>query len=255
MGSFERGGEMKTKADEIDNLYSSFFDRCRKTNCCGQSNLSLKYENHLYNHALMITENYFRTKHKILLIGQEKREESNDNVKIYTYDQQHVAGRGRNHWRETIRTVLKFQNDIANSEILGLSIYKFSKYSSNCEFAFTNYYKCAFSTNGDFSKDLIHTEEMKHNCKNCLKKEIEILEPDLIIMQGIELPDIMDTFKSCDILMEGQEPIENCKMYKCKTAKNRVIYLVRTYHPASSYHYKDYMNLLFNMIDKYKEQR
>lgn len=51
-------------------------------------------------------------------------------------------------------------------------------------YALTNYFKCAFSDDPDKVNGLQHNESMEDNCFKLLLKELDVLEPDLLIVQG-----------------------------------------------------------------------
>lgn len=103
-------------------------------------------------------------------------------------------------------------------------------------FALTNYYKCVFSDNAHNS-NISHSKIMERNCSENLIKEIEILKPDILIMQGknhktfwnnINYEGVPNTLKTILINNKNYE----IGLYKT-TINGKTTYIVDSYHPTS----------------------
>lgn len=248
--------------DEVENIkefYHSFFSNCETTECCNQYNLIEGYDRqkdedprvHLYNNALLYTEEYFNNDKRILIVGQERSGKPLHNPEIIT---EPIYIWNNIHWRATLFTSIKFNMDISIDDMLymennvekkkeneRLIVYENLKF----DFAFTNYYKCGFSKNGEHkSGKNIHTKEIKENCYYCFIKEIDYLKPNVIVIQGHFMPDKL--FEDLEIINK----YENVDVYLWR---NKNAYVITTYHPAyQKCNWFKYRKSLYNVIDKYK---
>lgn len=237
---------LNDKVKKINDFYNSFFAECKKIDRCGQSKYNTnKKEEHCYNHGLIFTKNFFDSKNRLLIIGQERKEESQSFPHTYIFDSKMTR-----HWRGTLITVIKIFNKIQTEEIKGINVEKIGKLLNGCDFAFTNYYKCGFSINGNFSGDMIHNDLMIENCGICLKKEIELLRPKLIIKQGVTIPSIEKLFDKHAQMEYKENRYKNCKMFECEYSDGEKFYIINSYHPSRYWWWRT-LKVFCEMIDYY----
>lgn len=123
------------------------------------------------------------------------------------------------------------------------------------KFVLTNYYKCAFPIkrkNGKTNRQGVHTNNvMKEKCLPLLFKEIELLQPDIVITQGKFFPNEFWHELETRYQEEKTIPSSMCKIgftqyaYKNKTEKK--LFVVFGYHPAAR------GRLWFNSFDSLRE--
>lgn len=125
-------------------------------------------------------------------------------------------------------------------------------------FALTNYYKCVFSDNANNS-NINHSKIMERNCSENLIKEIEILNPDILIMQGknhktfwnnINYEEVPNTLKTILINNKNYE----IGLYKT-TINGKTTYIVDSYHPTSHgiWENEDMLKHLITLLKTAKE--
>ena len=163
-------------------------------------------------HKAQVGDDYATTYPKILVVGLEPVFQEGI-PKVYRVEKVcSLADAGYNpHWILTYYTIVRLLGD-AEQRVAQYAYDKATmqdqKYESfGRKFAFTNYYKCVFSEKSKRSQKP-HSPAMSQNCVNLLLREIEILEPDLVILQG--------KFGNCfwnKIKWESVEERRTCKCY------------------------------------------
>lgn len=109
-------------------------------------------------------------------------------------------------------------------------------------FCLTNLYKCAFGSNGKKSA-LTHSKGMKDNCYKIFLDEINILRPDILVIQVVSNrpPKLWDIMKKeyYAKLIKGDENKNNTSVYKLIYPDNHIpFYCVWTYHGNGAPYYR-----------------
>lgn len=102
-------------------------------------------------------------------------------------------------------------------------------------FALTNYYKCAFS-NDNKNSNVHHSKTMEKYCSRHLLQEIEILKPDIVIIQGKDHTNFWEQINYCEAPQTKTIiPIKNNNyeigLYQAKI-NNKTFFVIDSYHPT-----------------------
>ena len=214
------------------NLYKNenkcpYYDECSNSMSC---------KNKLKFYRTRIGPNYDNEPIKIMVVGQEDV----GGAKEYTCCEpctMEEAGYNPHYLRTfySVAQILLNDNDVPegfSKKHMSQSKFEDLRHS----FALTNYYKCVFSDNANNS-NISHSKIMERNCSENLIKEIEILEPDILIMQGkrhktfwnnINYEEVPNTQKTICINNKNYE----IGLYKT-TINGKTTYIVDSYHPTS----------------------
>lgn len=226
-----------TKAREeyirnLNKMYDSFYkSNCNYNNC---SNCMRKSPANIkFDYAAKVGEDYGKVgAYKVLVVGKESKYQHATVEK--TVDD--ISKKPNTHYRGTLYTLaLLLTNEVPES----VSINDLKEYNDLLKrFCLTNYFKCAFreykknKINEPTVRGLPANRFMKNTCYKLLLREIEILEPDIVIMQG--------KFTS-KLLWDALEK----EGYRCKYGENtpislyrytlngRSFYVLWSYHPTS----------------------
>lgn len=193
---------------------------------------------------------------KIVFIGKESTHRSNHTEYPANFREQK-----NQHYRRTratlaallgITDVVDEQNQDAYSFVLPGSK---NEYDLHTLFAFTNHYHCAFK-----KTEKVHgvptTDVMWHNCTRIVKAELEVLRPDIIVIQSgwstkkhaekyikEYFPDIFEV--KCDPDCNGLYWLENVH------TQVRECCIIGSYHPSfHCWHQANYLNPLNERIKK-----
>ena len=185
--------KMSSFDEKIEIMYNDFFRKCKNTNCCGQKELFDEYDHSfLYDRGIEHSKNYENAKFKVLVVGMESRGCMDADNK---YESVLNPGSGKGlHWICTVLEIIRATNEFDDNKMDELEE-EYSEREKVCkglDYAFTDYFKCAFSKNGDFSNDTCKHKELGINCSELFKQEIELLKPNLVIVQGINSKEIID---------------------------------------------------------------
>lgn len=249
--------QVKTKKGankKIKDMYNKFFADCKNNNRCQQICLMNKYKyGFLYDRAMQYSKSYFKSKVKVMVVGMESRgimHAGND----YEYE---TLDPGKNmHWKATALEIIKaiYGYDKKKMNELEGNFELRKKECKNCGYAFTDFYKCAFSKNGKFSNDLRRQNNMKANCTLLFKQEIELMKPNLIIFQGINGKESIDNVfnakgKQLHIVRKSKKRFGLWE-YKNKHSK---VYVIVTPFPQNRYNngfkWNETKNKTYEMIE------
>lgn len=219
--------ELKTAyADFYSNGICPHFSECSK---------GMEKPKIICDYAARIGKNYGKNGYpKVLMVGKESTEQhTNLREPMYT-----IKGASRLHYPGTLYTLalilkgieskISSENDL--KELEPLLTY----------FCLTNYYKCAFADTPEKVRGLKQSAKMKKHCPQLLLKELDILEPDLIVIQG------RFTNKCFHKELDRLYPAEaekgkliwknkNCKIELYKhIMRDKPFYILYSYHPAAS---------------------
>lgn len=121
-------------------------------------------------------------------------------------------------------------------------------------YALTNIYKCAFGDPNQ-SSGLEHSAAMCINCQKILFREIDILQPDVLIIQAVDnLPtnfwkNIIKRYGGSKTPVKGDENKNNTSVYELKYNSGKRFLLVRTYHGnAWRFRGKNYLKQTLNPV-------
>lgn len=192
---------------QLDNAYNKIFSQsfdCINTRCCPcfedcKNSLANKKDFKDKIHALLSSEYSFFGNHsvhlgnnyhkchdlgipKVVFIGKEDTSPSQTTVETADFVTQQ-----NQHYRET-RAVLSFllkqTNDIDYKDERTYNFVNNNEtIPSHTLFALTNHYHCAFKES-EKVHGLPSTDKMWENCCNVVKEELEILKPDIFIIQA-----------------------------------------------------------------------
>lgn len=217
---------------DLNEMYDSFYKNdCNYnicSNCMCESPANIKFD-----YAAKIGEDYGKVgAYKVLVVGKESKYQR-ATVEKTVYD---ISKAPNTHYRGTLYTLtLLLTNEVPEST----SVNDLKKHNDLLkQFCLTNYFKCAFREYDKDKKGQITVRGLPVNqfmvdaCCKLLLQEIEILEPDIVIMQG--------KFTS-KLLWDALEK----EGYRCKYGENtpislyrytlngRSFYVLWSYHPTS----------------------
>lgn len=210
------------------------YDKC-KSEC--------DYELNFYR--CRIGKDYGKQKIKVLIVGKEDvfpKPYTGEKIIYQVKEPCTMKEAGyNNHYLRTFYTVASL---LLSKDDLPKSFHKndmsFEKYENlrHC-FAMTNYYKCVFTNDTDRSNKKT-SEIMEKNCSEILIREISVLKPDIVIIQGKGHPTFWNEIKYDKTV----KPIISTVEYEKKTCKykqglysaevdNHKFYIIDAYHPTS----------------------
>ena len=218
-----------TCADYIADLNKMYQEHYRDGKCpyyseCFASAVGpSKFE---FDYAAKVGEDYGKPGFpRVLIVGQEGKTGHTEAGK--------TSLENNDHFRKTLYTLaLLFNetkpasfsiNDLENSEELLK------------RFCLTNYYKCALlGSDSQACRNLPHTKEMKENCHVILEKEIKILEPDVVIIQGKFTPKAFWEAFGEDKRIAGNrtELDDTISLYRYNPEGKKPLYIIYSYHPC-----------------------
>lgn len=195
------------------------------------------------NHKAQVGDDYATTYPKILVVGMEPVCSKDDSKECRVeHIVEHVCSLKdacNPHWIRTFYTIVRILGEAEQQpaqyayDKVTMQNQKYESFGQ--KFAFTNYFKCVFSEKIQRSQKP-HSSAMRQNCANLLLREIEILEPDLVILQG--------KFGKCFWNKIKWENVEERRtrvkgrtftqgLYKCYLNDTRPFLCLAAYHPTS----------------------
>lgn len=262
---------------ELNLAYNDFYSKCETIKRCPEVFNKEFIDKQLFNYAARLVDGYGENNSKrLLVVGLEiagNRKESVDNLELV--DKVNV----NTHWFATMLTVIKFYYNFDNAKMKQLEKSKeellelYNNIVKNkLNFAFTDYLKCGLSNDKEkMQKNVTRFKCMFENCAVLMAKEIQILKPDLIVFQNIDIFDYLNA--NCNnIIKKEDNPIyekdlykdknENIemKLWECKLLNEnsnfiKKFYSIESYFPRSTFlstNNIDAMEELYEFIDKYK---
>ena len=191
-----------------------------------------------------VGKDYGKQKIKILVVGKEPvfpKPYTGEKITYRVEEPCTMKDAGyNNHYLRTFYTVARL---LMTNDEQPKSFYKNDMVAEKYEnlrhcFAMTNYYKCVF-TDDPGRSDKKTTKAMEKNCFEVLLKEISVLKPDVVILQGKGHATFWKKFnaqamerflttvkyeKKCSTYEQGVYPAE---------IENHKFYIVDAYHPTS----------------------
>lgn len=231
--------EYERKLNEMyDEIYRggvcSSYEEC-KSDC--------KYSLNFYR--ARIGKKYGQNIPKILIVGKEAvfpKDYNGEKVSFKVEELCTMKDAGYNdHYLRTFYSVAKLlldDSEMPKSYLKSDMVMEKYEELRHC-FAMTNYYKCVF-TDDTKRSDKNTSEKMEKNCAEILLKEIEILKPDIVILQGknhvtfwdkLEW-EVVGTPQTTNIQCEKGTRSYNQGLY-CAKLNEHKFYLIDSYHPTS----------------------
>ena len=169
---------------------------------------------------------------KILIVGQEGKI-GHKEVGETTESIDPKNGANNDHYRKTLYTLaLLFGKDTplsyANADLV-------THEDLLQRFCLTNYFKCAISGNSENDcRGLPHTQAMKNNCYHLLEKEIDALEPDIVVIQGKFTPPPFWSVYGEGVRINGNRTRKNdtLSLYRYNHKTKKPFYILYSYHPC-----------------------
>lgn len=198
--------------------------------CCN----STTYENRLRFYRVRVGSHYNDESIKVLIVGLEDVGSNN----AYTCHEpctMKEAGYNPHYLRTfyTVAHILLDENKWPTDYIQDIRQHRFEKLRHR--FAMTNYYKCVFSNN-DKRTGKKHTKEMEQNCSEHLQKEIEMLKPDIVILQGKNHRHFWKSIRYSEVCRSKiniNSKTYDLGLYKACSLMDKPVYIIDSYHPTS----------------------
>lgn len=193
---------------------------------------------------------------KILIVGQEGKT-GHQEVGKTTESIDPGSGANNDHYRKTLYTLaLLFGRDTplgyANADLV---IHE----DLLQRFCLTNYFKCAISGGSESDcRGLHHTRAMKDNCYHLLEKEIDVLEPDIVVIQGKSTPEPFWTVYGEGVRINGNRTKEydTLSLYRHNHKNGKPFYILYSYHPCYFSAWSgELLKQFHNMIASFLENR
>ena len=170
---------------------------------------------------------------KILIVGKESKNHRAEVGTTTPSIHPEKGGADNDHYRKTLYTLALL---LAESIPKSFSKEDLEEYEELLQkFCLTNYFKCAVS-GGEKScyRGLPHTKAMKSNCYHLLEKEIDVLEPDIVIIQGKFTPKEFWSVYENGERVAGNKTKEDdtISAYRHKNKKGKEFYILYSYHPG-----------------------
>lgn len=108
-------------------------------------------------------------------------------------------------------------------------------------YALTNLYKCAFGK-PEKSRNLTHTPQMQRECYKIFLKEIDILKPDIIVIQVVTnrpsglWAEMLNKYGKQEILLKGDGQKNDTSAYLLQYEDRTPFYCIWTYHGSGRPH-------------------
>lgn len=219
------------------NGYCKYYDECKK---------GINDINKFYSDRVKVGEKHGINNDfpKILFVGLEGVHSSDIyNQKINEIDINNDGSKpslsaSNNHYRGVryvnsyILSGLKNNTKPKDAKIETLNAPEYIDYLKHI--CLSNIYKCAFS---EKKSGLPHSTGMKCHCEEILLREIEILRPDLLVIQIVSnLPnnfwkEMQKIFGEDEVkLIKSSDKKDNTSVYKMKYSDGKTFYCLWTYH-------------------------
>lgn len=169
----------KDYIDELNDLFGRIYCNDGCCSCFQQCSANMESPKIKCDYATRVGENYGQSDYpKVVIMGQESVNHHNE----HTPPAPSLEDASNEHYRKTLYTLAMCLKGVQPK---AYSVKALKNHESLLtHYCLTNYYKCAFSDDKDKVHGLDHSKSMKENCCKILLKELDILEPDLLIVQG-----------------------------------------------------------------------
>lgn len=240
----------------LKEMYDEQFNCNGKCKCFGDCSKEMDFDfesSIICNRNLKVGKLYGK-KTRILFIGKEN---TNRSTSLTPVEPESFLTQKNQHYKRTKFMLSALLGECNEEDINNYDGYNFiSPHEDTLHkyFALTNHYHCAFKKNVDACKchGIKCNNAMWYNCVEIVRKEIEILEPDVIVIQsgwsakGKALTDIRKYFnESWEVKQD-----KLVGLYKAENKEtDRICYIIGSYHPSfHSWHKDEYLGLLKERI-------
>ncbi len=250
--------ELNSIEMKLKDMYDEHFccdGRCKCFNDCSKK-MDFDYESSIICNRNLKVGKYYGEKTKVLFIGKENTHRSESLTPV---EPESFLTQKNQHYKRTKFMLSAFLDECNEADINNYDGYNFT--SSNEDtlhkyFALTNHYHCAYKKKADANKyhGITSDNTMWYNCVEIVRKEIEILEPDVVVIQSgwsakeKALKDIRKYFsENWDVKQD-----KLVGLYKAENKESgRVCYVIGSYHPSfHCWHEEKYLGLLKKRIIK-----
>ena len=194
--------------------------------CFASTEVNPKFK---FDYAAKVGANYSNnSKVKVLVVGQEGK-----NGHTRTGKTEERIEQDNEHYRKTLYTLALILCKDTPKGFSKEALRPYEKLLKN--FCLTNYYKCAIQKGNAYAcRDLPHTQTMRANCYRILVKEIDILEPDIVIIQGKFTPESFWAAYENGKRIDGNKTEENdsISLYRYTHKNGKPFYVLYGYHPC-----------------------
>ncbi len=224
-----------------DNGICPFFDKCSE---------GMEKPKILFDFATRVGENYGSGKYpKVLMLGQEG---TNSHTTLEEPCRT-LDDASKQHYPKTLYTLAMILKREQPKSWARKDLRMHEELFTH--FALTNYYKCAFSDDPEKVNGLQHNKSMKDNCFKLLLKEMDVLEPNLLVVQGKFTTEsfwnALNQFYDKGIcLWENKTAQSDISLYQHKL-KGKPFYILYSYHPAGIAQWSRTLNDLKTAIDHF----
>lgn len=191
----------------------------------------------LCNRSTKLGKNYSREKIKIVFVGKEDVSPIKEICEPASF-----TGTKNQHYRCTKLMLAAILGYCPVEDITNKEKYIVGEESLHERFALTNHYHCAFKTIKQSGKrhGIKNSDAMWDNCANIVRKELEILSPNIVVIQAGWSAREKSTSKS---RIEGikayfnnawtiSEDNEIFGLYIAKHNSGKTCYIIGSYHPS-----------------------
>ena len=209
---------------ELNELYRRHYCKDGTCPCLADCRSGMGPKKFLCDYATRVGENYGQHFPKVVVLGQEGHNYHSE----HTLPVDDIRNENNLHYRRTLYTLVKLftWKEPDNESTAALKQY------NKCltEFCLTNYYKCAFAPSNKPVSKLKHSEAMQEHCGILLLDELNLLQPDLLIVQGKFVPSwLWDKLIDQEAVLY-QNKNASVALYRHRNDPGR--YVLDSYHPT-----------------------
>ncbi len=218
---------------ELEHVYEEVYShlgQCSFFEMCSSNMEKPKFQ---CDFAARVGVNYGSGKYpKVLMLGQE----GTTGHTAFAEPSRSLQGASKQHYPKTLYTLALILNREQPKSWAQEDLQKYEGLFTH--YALTNYYKCAFSNDSDKVNGLSHNNAMKNHCYKLLLKEMDVLEPDLMVVQGKFTTEAfwvaLDQKYNKGVRVWGNRTSETdtISLYQHKM-NGRPFYILYSYHPAA----------------------
>lgn len=247
----------KTYKDYIDELDDLFERKYCNNGCCPcfqQCSENMENPKIKCDYATRVGENYGQGDlPKVVILGLESVHQHNE----HTPPASSIKDTNNEHYRKTLYTLAMC---LKGTQPKAYSVKALEKYESLLSsYCLTNYYKCAFSDDQNKVNGLDHSRSMKENCYKILLEELDILEPDLLVVQGKftthHFWEPLDERYGKGIRIWGNnkgDP-DTVSLYQ-HSMNQKPFYVLYSYHPSAIHYWSETKGDLKTAIDEFRKR-
>lgn len=184
-----------------------------------------------FDYAARIGKDY-GSQPRVMILGQE----SKTSHSVLAEPEYSLEKAGNEHYRKTLFTLALILKGEEPDNYSKDALKRYEPLLRN--YCLTNYYKCTFSGDKDKCSGLKHSKAMKNHCYKLLLKEIDVLNPDLLIVQGKftskEFWCALDNRygKGERVWGNKSEKADTVSLYR-HARKANPLYIIYSYHPSA----------------------